>query len=153
MTDLMNRRRALMEAGCNAPKWQTIDVPTSTSFKNIVNAAGIVPPQNGVIYLRRDSDRVFTSGNVLLGYIITVFNGKVFGANSYRWISATEDNPIVPNEVSFFDGTNNNGGNWTIKDGVLYRSTTDGNVGTDEKIKVLVIEVPSADSFLPGVSA
>lgn len=142
----------MADAKTSAPKWQTIDVPTRSSMNNIVNSAGIVPPQNGVIYLRRDSDRVYTSGNVLLGYVITVFNGAVFGANAYRWISATADNPIVPNEHSFFDGTNNNGGNWTIRDGVLYRSTSDPTIETDEKIKVLVIEVPSADSFLPEVS-
>lgn len=150
---IMERRRALMEAGCNAPKWQTIDVQRRKSFRAIVNSAGIVPPRNGVIYLRRDSNRVYTSGNVLLGYVITVFNGVIFGANSYRIIiGVTEDNPIVPNEHSFFDGTNNNGGDWTIKEGVLYRSGDDSTVETDEKIKVLVIEVPSADSFLPEVS-
>lgn len=141
-----------MASGGNAPQWQTIDVPERTSFRNIVNSAGIVPPQNGIIYLRRDSDRVFTSGNVVLGYIITVFNGVVFGANAFRYIAATEDNPIVPNELSFFDGTNNSGGNWTIKEGVLYRGSSDSVLETDEKIKVLVVEVPSADSFLPWVS-
>lgn len=143
----------MADSKTSVPKWQTLDVPRGSSFRGIVNSAGIVPPQNSVIYLRRDSNRVFTSGNVLLGYVITVFNGRVFGANAYRYIAATEDNPIVPNELSFFDGTNNNGGSWTIKDGVLYRYVDDNYIYTDEKIKVLVIEVPSADSFLPGVSA
>lgn len=143
----------MADAKTSDPKWQTLDVSISTAFRSIVNAASIVPPQNGVIYLRRDSDRVFTSGFVLLGYLITVFNGRIYGENTYNYLEASEDNPVVPNEHSFFDGTRNNGGGWTIRNGVLYRNANDGVVETDEKIKVLVIEVPSANSFLPGVGA
>ena len=147
------RRRGIL-GGAAAPEWKTITVTAENqTFNAAVNGANISPPKNCVIYLRFDSEQVFTSGVVLLGYIITVFNGTIFGANSWRYMTASEDNPVIPNRLSYFDGTNNNGGYWTINSsGYLFRSTGDKPLQLGDTIKYLIVDIPSADSFLPGVT-
>lgn len=144
----------MADAKTGVPQWKTLTPTSQTTFNRLVNEAQIVPPDNCVVYLRLNSEREYTSGVALLGYIITIFDGAVRGANLYTKKNASEENPVIPNETPLFsaDYVYNNG-NWTLNsDGALYRSTIDATLYADEAIKYLIVEVPSPDSFLPGVN-
>lgn len=144
----------MADAKTGVPQWKTLTPTSQTMFNQLVNTAHIVPPDNCVIYLRLYSEREYTSGNALLGYIITIFDGTVRGANLYTKKSASAENPVIPNEIPFFsaDYVYNNG-NWTLNsDGALYRATSDAILYADEAIKYLIVEVPSLNSLLPGVN-
>lgn len=144
----------MADAKTGAPQWKTLTPTSQTMFADLVNMAHIIPPDNCVVYLRLNSERKYISGVPLLGYVITIFDGAVRGANLYAKKSASEENPVIPNETSFFTGDYIiSNGNWKLNsDGALYRSASDATLYADEAIKYLIVEVPSPDSFLPGVN-